>query len=250
MATTPTNSNGLNITDLPQAQLASDSDLLILETQNGTQTIPFNNFNVVRTDVAGNATVVGDISGNNAIYGDVRTGVLKAGVIYSNNQQGITKSNAYQNILQTTNGIIVSSDYVIGSPEYIELRNLYNSLSGNSSQDYKKVYEYNGIAEITADQIDSSIINISQFPRASNGISVGSLIGNNLNYASFFTLTPFLRSTPGSAASSVAPALGGFTYNPGTGNGDDFILVSVRLAEVNSRTLSTFVGVRLLFFYN
>ena len=248
MATTPTNSNGLNIADLPQAQLASDLDLLILETQNGTQTIQFNNFNVVRTDVAGNATVVGDISGNNAIYGDVRTGVLRAGVIYSNNQQGVTKSNAYQNILQTTNGIIVSSDYVIGSPEYIELRNLYNSLSGNSSQDYKKVYEYNGIAEITADQIDSSVINIGQFPRASNGLSVGSLIGNNVNYASFFTLTPFARN--GSATSSVAPALGNFSYNPGSGNGDDFILVNVRLADVNSRTVSTFVGVRLLFFYN
>jgi hypothetical protein len=248
MATTPTNSNGLNIADLPQAQLASDLDLLILETQNGTQTIQFNNFNVVRTDVAGNATVVGDISGNNAIYGNVRTGVLRAGVIYSNNQQGVTKSNAYQNILQTTNGIIVSSDYVIGSPEYIELRNLYNSLSGNSSQDYKKVYEYNGIAEITADQIDSSVINIGQFPRASNGLSVGSLIGNNVNYASFFTLTPFARN--GFATSSVAPALGNFSYNPGSGNGDDFILVNVRLADVNSRTVSTFVGVRLLFFYN
>ena len=248
MATTPTNSNGLNITDLPQAQLASDLDLLILETQNGTQTIQFNNFNVVRTDVAGNATVVGDISGNNAIYGDVRTGVLRSGIIYSNNEQGVTKSNAYQNILKTTNGIIVSSDYVIGSPEYIELRNLYNSLSGNSSQDYKKVYEYNGIAEITADQIDSSIINIGQFPRASNGISVGSLIGNNVNYASFFTLTPFART--GSATSSVSPALGNFTYNPGSGNGDDFILVNVRLSEVNSRTVSTFIGVRLLFFYN
>jgi len=248
MATTPTNSNGLNITDLPQAQLASDLDLLILETQNGTQTIQFNNFNVVRTDVAGNATVVGDISGNNAIYGDVRTGVLRSGIIYSNNEQGVTKSNAYQNILKTTNGIIVSSDYVIGSPEYIELRNLYNSLSGNSSQDYKKVYEYNGIAEITADQIDSSIINIGQFPRASNGISVGSLIGNNVNYASFFTLTPFARN--GSATSSVSPALGNFTYNPGSGNGDDFILVNVRLSEVNSGTVSTFIGVRLLFFYN
>lgn len=248
MATTPTNSNGLNITDLPQAQLASDLDLLILETQNGTQTIQFNNFNVVRTDVAGNATVVGDISGNNAIYGDVRTGVLRSGIIYSNNEQGVTKSNAYQNILKTTNGIIVSSDYVIGSPEYIELRNLYNSLSGNSSQDYKKVYEYNGIAEITADQIDSSIINIGQFPRASNGISVGSLIGNNVNYASFFTLTPFARN--GFATSSVSPALGSFTYNPGSGNGDDFILVNVRLSEVNSRTVSTFIGVRLLFFYN
>lgn len=248
MATTPTNSNGLNITDLPQAQLASDLDLLILETQNGTQTIQFNNFNVVRTDVAGNATVVGDISGNNAIYGDVRTGVLRSGIIYSNNEQGVTKSNAYQNILKTTNGIIVSSDYVIGSPEYIELRNLYNSLSGNSSQDYKKVYEYNGIAEITADQIDSSIINIGQFPRASNGISVGSLIGNNVNYASFFTLTPFARN--GSATSSVSPALGNFTYNPGSGNGDDFILVNVRLSEVNSTTVSTFIGIRLLFFYN
>ena len=68
MAIIPTNSNYTNIANLPKAQLAVDSDLLILQTTNGTQTIPFNEFNVVRTDLYGNATVVGDLTGNNAIY--------------------------------------------------------------------------------------------------------------------------------------------------------------------------------------
>jgi len=63
MAITPTNSNTVNIANLPNAQLATPGDYLILQTANGTQVITFQNFNAVKTDIYGNATVIGDLSG-------------------------------------------------------------------------------------------------------------------------------------------------------------------------------------------
>lgn len=63
MATNSTNSNAINVRNLPTAQLATDTDSFILQTSNGTQTISFKNLNVVKTDIDGNATVTGNLSG-------------------------------------------------------------------------------------------------------------------------------------------------------------------------------------------
>lgn len=249
MATNPTNSNIINIANLPQAQIAADTDLIVLETQNGTQTIQFQNFNVVRTDTTGNATVVGDISGSNAAFTEMRTNVLKPGTIYSGDELGVTIDYAYQNKFKTTNGIIVSSDYVIGSPEYQQLFNLYSTLSANSSQNFKKVFEYNGTADIPANGTVSTSINVGGFPQTSDGTSVGGLIGNSTNFASFFTLTPYAQN--GYAGTCVyAPTLADFAYFPGTGPGDGYITFTVRFPAVNSPSLTTRVGVRILYFYN
>jgi hypothetical protein len=249
MATNATNSNAINIANLPQTQVAADTDLIVLETQNGTQTIQFQNFNVVRADTAGNATVVGNITGSNAVFTNIRTASLTPDAVYAGNELGITKDYAYQNSFKTTNGIIVSSDYITGSPEYIQLLNLYNTLSANSSQAYKKVYEYTGIAEIPANASSSSIINVGRFPLTSGGTSVGSLIGNSVNYASYFMLTPY--SPSGYATScTYAPTIGDFSYFPGTGVGDDYMLFLVRLPAINSASLNTRIGVRILYFYN
>ena len=249
MATNPTNSNTINIANLPQTQIAVDTDLLVIETQNGTQAIQFQNFNVVRTDTTGNATVIGDISGSNAAFTEVRTNIIKPNVVYGGNELGITKDYAYQNIFKTTNGVTVSSDYVIGSPEYQQLFNLYSTLSANSSQSFKRVFEYNGTADIPANGTVSSIINVGGFPQTTGGTSVGGLIGNSTNFASFFTLTPYAQT--GYATSCVyAPMLTNFAYFPGTGLGDDYMLFSVGIPAVNSASLITRVGVRVLCFYN
>jgi hypothetical protein len=63
MATNSTNSNAVNIRNLPVAQLATGTDYFILQTTNGTQTISFSDLNVVKTDINDNATVNGNISG-------------------------------------------------------------------------------------------------------------------------------------------------------------------------------------------
>jgi len=249
MATNPTNSNAINIANLPQTQIATDTDLLVIETQNGTQAIQFQNFNVVRTDTIGNGTVIGDISGSNAAFTEIRTNIIKPNVVYGGNELGITRDYAYQNIFKTTNGVTVSADYVIGSPEYQQLFNLFSTLSANSSQNYKKVFEYNGTADIPINNSVSPLINVGGFPQTAGGTSVGSLIGNSTNFASFFTLTPYTQT--GFATSCVfAPMLTNFAYFPGTGLGDDYILFSVGLPAVNSLTLATRIGVRILYFYN
>jgi len=251
MATNSTNSNAVNIANLPQTQVAADTDLIVLETQNGTQTIQFQNFNVVRTNTAGDATVVGNISGNNAVFEEMRVATLRPSVLYGGNELGITKDYTYQNIFKTTNGVIVSSDYVTGSPEYTQLYNLFSTLSANSSQAFKKVYEYTGIADIPANGTISSSINVGGFPQTSNGTSVGSLIGNSVNYASYFILTPFAPTTGGYAqACTYAPAVANFNYFPGTGAGDDYLTFTVVIPGVNNVSQTTRIAVRILYFYN
>jgi hypothetical protein len=142
MATNPTNSTTVNILNLPQAQLATPVDYLVLQTTNGTQIISFNNFNVVKTDIYGNATVVGDLTGNNATFiGGINTITLTASKYYTNGgQQGWTdtapiylNSNNYYDSFTIANGLIVSAtptilDYT-GNPIYTTLNTKLTSLS-------------------------------------------------------------------------------------------------------------------------
>jgi hypothetical protein len=247
MATNSTNSNYVNISNLPKAQIASDTDLLILETQNGTETIEFQNFNVVRTDIAGNATVIGNLSGNVGDFSEVQTDTLKVDAIISSGTLGSSTGYTYLNKFQTTNGIVVSADYVTGSPEYNALLALYNTLSANSSSAYKKVFEYTGTATIPNGTNISNVINVGGFPKDASGISVGSSIGTSTKYASFFDITPYPNA---GVVPSQVPVLSGFTYYPGTGAGDDYILFSIGQLSNNSSGTSYNYGVRLVYFYN
>jgi hypothetical protein len=249
MATNSSNSNSISIAGLPAAQIATNTDLFILETQNGTQTIQFQNLNVVKTDAVGNATVVGNITGTGAFFSNIATTTLKANQIYSNDQLADSKSFGYYNRFQVTNGIIISSDYTIGSPEYTTLLNLYKTLSANSSQNYKKVYEYNGVAIIPSTTNVSPLINVGGFPADSSGTSVGRAIGNSASYASYFTLTPFQDSNTAYSASLWTPVLSAFRYFPGTGTGDDYMTFCVGQSGINTQNTLR-IGVRLLYFYN
>jgi len=142
MATNPTNSTTVSILNLPQAQLATATDYLVLQTTNGTQIISFNNFNVVKTDINGNATVVGDLTGNNATFiGGINTITLTASQYYTNGgQKGWTdtaplvlNANNYYDSFTITNGLIVSAtptslDYT-GNPIYKTLNTQITALS-------------------------------------------------------------------------------------------------------------------------
>lgn len=109
MATNPSNSNAINITGLPQAQLVVDGDLMIVETPFGTQTIDFQNLNVVKTDLFGNATVLGDLTGNNALLGNVRVTSLSASSIHTSQGQGVNAANDYYNRFTIEDGIVLSA---------------------------------------------------------------------------------------------------------------------------------------------
>ena len=144
MATNPSNSTTVSLLNLPQAQLATSTDYLILQTTNGTQIISFNNFNVVKTDIYGNATVVGDLTGNNATFiGGINTITLTASQYYTNGgQEGwtdsaplIVNSNNYYDSFTIANGLIVSAtktsvDYT-GNPIYTTLNSQITALSSS-----------------------------------------------------------------------------------------------------------------------
>ena len=89
MAITPTNSNTISLLNLPQAQLAAASDVLLLQTTNGTQTISFNNLNVVKTDVAGNASVTGNLSGNAGTFTSLAVNSLTAAAFCTSAGPGV-----------------------------------------------------------------------------------------------------------------------------------------------------------------
>jgi hypothetical protein len=249
MATNTSNSNFVNISLLPAAQIAGNNDLLILQTQNGTQNIQFQDFNVVRTDGAGNATVVGDISGNKAIFTDINVGTIRTNTVYADDTLGTNTSFGYQNRYQVTNGIIISSDYAVGSPEYNTLYGLYQSLSANSSQAYKKVFQYSGVATINNGAITSSLINVGGFPVNSGGVSIGNLLATT-TYSSYFRFTPYIENDATQSLPTTTPGLSAFTYYSGTGVGDDNILFCVALGSVNGTGRAHKIGVSIVYFYN
>ena len=145
MATTPTNSTVVSILNLPQASLATPTDFLILQTTNGTQIIPFSNFNVVQTDINGNATIVGNLTGNNAIFnGGINTLALTASNYYSQyGQQGVSQSYGYYDSFTIANGLIVSAtqtgtDYA-NNPIYTTLNAQFTALSASVSTQLQTV---------------------------------------------------------------------------------------------------------------
>ena len=124
MAIIPTNSNSINISNLPKAQLAAPTDLLLLQTTNGTQVIPFKNFNVVQTDVYGNANVVGSLSGNGATFTSVNCTTLTASNISTAFGPGTTQAFGAANFFTIQNGIILSAASIVNlDPVYQQLYN-------------------------------------------------------------------------------------------------------------------------------
>jgi len=55
---------------LPRTQLLQNNDLMIVQTENGTQTITFENLNIVKTDLQKNASVEGNLNVDKTIYAD------------------------------------------------------------------------------------------------------------------------------------------------------------------------------------
>ena len=169
MAIIPTSSNSTNISNLPKAQLAVGTDLLILQTTNGTQVITFDNLNVVRTDINGNATVTGDLTGNNAIFNGINCTSLTAANIQTAFGPGATLAAGSYNYFQIQNGLVLSAASVITTdPVYQQIVSvdiptaLNTSLSG-----YRRVADYSAKTSIAAGTSAVSVVIgsfFSQYP--------------------------------------------------------------------------------------
>ena len=139
MAITPTNSNTVSILTLPSAQLAVGSDLLVLQTTNGTQTITFDKFNVVKTDVTGSATVTNNLSvTNTGIFNSIVVNNLSAASVYTAAGPGTTLPSGFYNQFTIHNGIILSAaSNIQNDPTYnqlynVDIPNLIKGLINNS----------------------------------------------------------------------------------------------------------------------
>lgn len=109
MAIIPTSSNTTNIANLPQSQLAVGTDLLILQTSAGTSVITFDNFNAVKTDVYGNATVTGNLTAGNSTFNSVNTVSITAFDYATAYGSGTTLANDYYDSFTIQNGIVLSA---------------------------------------------------------------------------------------------------------------------------------------------
>jgi hypothetical protein len=142
MAINTSNSNYVNINNLPQTQEALDGDLLLLQTENGTQTIDFKNFNVVKTDAEGNATVVGDLSGGYVDINNLTVSSVSAASYFINGTQGYTAPNDYYNKFTVSNGLITNASYVVGSDEYLNITTtVLRNLTAYTNTVYKRVID-------------------------------------------------------------------------------------------------------------
>jgi hypothetical protein len=231
MANNTTNSNFVNIQDLPQSQIALDTDLLILQTANGTGTITFNNFNVVKEDINGNTVLAGSLTGNDAIFTTINVDALSSKAYFSNGIQGNSKAFGYTNRMTLTNGLVTSADFVIGSPEYTSLYNLVASTSAIGRR-----YEATGLATILA--------NTSATPVAIN--NVPSVVGNALQ-PWHFTLIPAGTNFNGLDLPplSAVPRIDALSFS----SLGDYGTINFR---VNTKTVlfgANYIYYRILYFY-
>jgi hypothetical protein len=165
MAINPSNSNAINIVNLPTAQLAVAGDYLILQTNNGTQKINFNDFNVVRTDIFGNATVIGNLTGNDVIVDNVVTANITASNFFTTNGQGINGSNGFYDRFTIQDGLILSADLnTKNNPVYTEItQTIIPATTASLANIFSKIYDYSSTATIVAGSNTTTAITINQF---------------------------------------------------------------------------------------
>jgi len=226
MATNLTNSTPVNITNLPKAQLAANSDYFILQTNNGTQIISFSALNVIKTDINGNATVVGSLTGNSAQFTNTRfVSISSSQYCTSNGKLGITtplntSTRDYYDSFTIQNGLITSAvptsvDYK-QNPIYLSL---FTQLTAVSAQANKNIFDY-VLDPITISAYNSSKENtgsITGIPSQITTLKVTDYIitpGNGSALSQPLTCVPYIRSVtnPSNGASTVTLNAGHYAY--------------------------------------
>ena len=194
MAINPSNSNAINIVNLPNAQLAVAGDYLILQTANGTQKINFTDFNVVRTDIAGNATVIGDISGNGAIFSTATVLDITARNFHTTAGQGINGANGFYNRLTIQDGLILSATQnTFQDPVYTQITNfVIPATISQITSSFKQIIDEQGMATLQAG-FSSWTVTINGFFPYGSITSVNSITPNMFTFmpkSHLYTSTP------------------------------------------------------------
>lgn len=181
----------VNLSNLPQSEEAQDTDFIILQTINGTQIIPFGNFNVVKTDISGNATVTGNLTGENIIVSNINTQSLSSNSFTINGVPGVTVSNSYYNDFTITNGLVTSARYVSQSdPDYVYLVGTYIPTTLNALiTAYKRVYDSTQTASVASTPATSVNLILNNF-----FVNYPAIVATNLTPANFI-ITPGIGNT-------------------------------------------------------
>ena len=211
MAINPSNSNAINITSLPQAQLAVAGDYFILQTPNGTQVIDFANLNAVKTDVYGNATIVGDVTGTNALFSDVRVLDLTASHYFTSLGQGTDASNDFYDRFTIQDGIVLSaSSNPFNNPVYTQITTTnLPAATAYMLTLFKRITDEQGVATILAGRTQVTV-NITNFFATYPYLDVSMY---STDYSNFLlmpqTPTVDISSQSIAALASVATAIAG-----------------------------------------
>jgi len=165
MAINTSNSNFVNINSLPKSQEVLGSDLFILQTENGTQTITFENLNVVKTNPNGETVLPGSLTGEYVRFDTVSaSSVISSPLYVTESELGFTGQDDYYNRFTFSGGLITSANYVENaSPDYVYIsQTLIPNLTAYQNQLYKRVVEFWGYTDIQPTN-KSSLITIANF---------------------------------------------------------------------------------------
>lgn len=185
MATNPSNSNAININALPQAQLAVEGDLLILQTSNGTQTIDFQNFNVVKTDLFDNASITGNLTAKDAVFAGLQVVSLTAGSVNTSTGQGTNASNDFYDRFTIEDGIVLSaSSNTFQNPVYTEIMGTQIPvITSYMLSLFSRVADETGAALIDTGYAETGIFPLVNFFQKYNWIEINDL---KLNFGNYF----------------------------------------------------------------
>lgn len=202
---TNTQTNIVNINNMPEAQEIFNGNYLIVQNDAGTQIIDWQNIGVMKLDTSGNGTYAGGLTGAAITVSSATISTLSGSTYISNEKIGQSAALDYYNTFEFTNGLLTSASSRIGSPEYEDIVNTR-------------------IPTITAALLSAFQANYTVYSNDFNfnpaGIGAGITLGvlpDDLNYNDFspadFTLA---QSTGTVSLLTTFPVF--YDIRPGTGN--------------------------------
>ena len=145
MAINTANSNFVNINNLPQSQEVLGTDLLIIQTENGTQTISYNDLNVIKTSPTGDTVLPGNLTGSSCFFQKTSSNEISSPVYKTSRATGSTNCPLaqYFNRFTVDSGLITSATYVTNSsPDYNNITGTFvPGVTAYLGSQFKKVYE-------------------------------------------------------------------------------------------------------------
>lgn len=251
MAINTANSNFVNINNLPQSQEVLGTDLLIIQTENGTQTISYNDLNVVKTTPTGDTVLPGNLTGSSCFFVKTSSNEISSPVFRTSRASGTTNFPLaqYFNRFTVDSGLLTSATYITNSsPDYVNITQTFvPGVTAYLGSQFKKVYElwpfFTGNNEnanfVTFNPGTSAVdVTIASFFNLYSDLSI-----SMINNPSYF----ILQCVDPSPINSL-PALNPYVTNIGRDGAD--LTFTIRAGRVMGTSTSVKVYFRFLYYKN